>query len=233
MRRRAGRRRRLIPDDEPAALTRRPSRREKPDGFHNWRPCPAAYHHGRCRRRPRSRPHRGRAGLDGKLRRCRNDIRAHDVGVLIPEYVSVTVHVRRHGQDAGQRDVRHPSLHAHGQWFRLGQAGHPDGLVARARWHAASPRHRAGAGQCRAAPPRGCAALPFCGHCPSAAPARRGGQVSMRDGSSSVAPLTMKSRRGATSVPISRSNMPLAASASSIRIRRSIRRRGSIVVSAS
>ena len=90
--------------------------------------------------------------------------------------------------------------------------------------------------QCRAVPCgsspwlRGTAllqALPFCGA------GRRGGQVSMRDGSSSVAPLTMKSRRGATSVPISRSNMSLAASASSIRIRRSIRRRGSIVVSAS
>ena len=64
-------------------------------------------------------------------------------------------------------------------------------------------------------------------------PLRSRAQVSMRDGSSSAAPPTMKSRRGATSEPISRSNTSPAAAASSIRIRRSVRCRGSMVVSAS
>ena len=39
----------------------------------------------------------------------------------------------------------------------------------------------------------------------------------MREGSSSAAPLTMKSRRGATSLPISRLNISVAAAASSVR----------------
>ena len=55
----------------------------------------------------------------------------------------------------------------------------------------------------------------------------------MREGSSSAAPPTMKSRRGATSVPISRLKMPAAAAASSILIRRKVRCLGSMVVSAS
>ncbi len=57
--------------------------------------------------------------------------------------------------------------------------------------------------------------------------------VSMRDGSSSAAELAMKSRRGPTSLPISRSKMAFADAASSTLIRRSTRWRGSIVVSAS
>jgi DNA gyrase subunit A len=60
-----------------------------------------------------------------------------------------------------------------------------------------------------------------------------GRQASMREGSSSAAPPTMKSRRGATSLPMSRSNMAVAAAVSSTLIRRRVRWRGSMVVSAS
>src|SRR5262245_409671 len=62
---------------------------------------------------------------------------------------------------------------------------------------------------------------------------RHPGQVSILVGSNSAAPPTMKSRLGATSLPISRSNISAAKAASPILIRRRVRRRGSIVVSAS
>lgn len=59
------------------------------------------------------------------------------------------------------------------------------------------------------------------------------GYASIRDRSSVAAELEMNSLRGATSLPINRSNTCSDASRSEMLIRRSVRNRGSIVVSAS
>ena len=59
------------------------------------------------------------------------------------------------------------------------------------------------------------------------------GQASRASTSTSYAPCTRNSLRGATSEPMSSSNTPAAASASSTVIRRRVRWRGSMVVSAS
>jgi len=60
-----------------------------------------------------------------------------------------------------------------------------------------------------------------------------GGQASIRSRSSRAAPSTMKSLRGATSLPMSRSNTSSAASVSPMVMRRKVRLAGSIVVSRS
>ena len=243
-----------LPDDSRrdgvAAVTK-----GEPHGVQIWRPRPAAHHHGRGGCRNRCWHLRRGPGLDRRLGRGQLDNRTHHVHVLVSELVGVLAGSLL---DARTGIGTNPSLHPHGRRPRqLGPAKHLDELTSgpgrpgpgrpaprtvRARTASATgsqgplarrraPDRCASVRQRRAAPPRGCAALPLPGY--GLPGDRQAGQVSMRAGSSSVAPLTMKSRRGATSLPISRSNMPCAASASSILIRRNVRRRGSIVVSAS